>query len=98
DRQLRATGAASCFAAGMAAAYSRLSPPLAGWLRRRPRAAAAVRALVLSPLVTALQLGSSRTRRWPRLRSVLLALTFVLTVAVPVAAVALALWAWWPRW
>jgi Zinc carboxypeptidase len=98
DRQLRATSAAGRFAAGLAAAYARLSPALAGWLRRRPRAAAAVRVLVLSPLVTALRLVSSRTRRWPRLRSVLLALTFVLTLAVPVAGVALALRAWWPPW
>jgi murein tripeptide amidase MpaA len=89
DIQLRASRAGNRFATALAAAYARLSPPLAGWLRHRRRTRAIVRACMLGPLIATLRLVSSRTRRWPRLRSLLLALTFVLAAALPVALVVL---------
>jgi murein tripeptide amidase MpaA len=94
DSQLRATRPTDRFATALAAAYSRLSPPLARRLRHRPLAALA-RVLVLVPLVAALRLVSARTRRWPRLRSALLALTLALAALAPLAAAVALLYAGW---
>jgi murein tripeptide amidase MpaA len=90
DRQLPASRPGGAFAAMLAAAYARVSPPLARWLVGRKAARAAVRVVLVAPLAAVLGLASRATARWPRLRSVVLALIFVIAAAVLAGALALA--------
>jgi len=84
DRQLGASAAGRAFGAGLTAVYSRLSPPAAAWLTRRPWAAAAVRDFLLHPLVAVLRRVSALAEGRPRVRSVLLTLAFIIALAAPV--------------
>jgi zinc carboxypeptidase len=88
DRQLGATQAGKVIATVLTAGYIRLSPPVAAWLRGRPRMRAAVRAWLLDPLVALLTHVSDRTRGTPRLRSLALTLILLLVAVAALTAVA----------
>jgi murein tripeptide amidase MpaA len=89
DGQLRATGVGRVFAATLVAVYRRVGPGLADRVGPHPIARRAVRRGLLSPFVHALRLASTALARWPRVRSTVLALLFVLASPVVCAGLAL---------
>ena len=72
DRQVPATGVGRRFGARLNTTYRAVSPPIAGWLSRHPRAVTVVRRCGLDPMVRGLRALSDGTADRPRVRSLLL--------------------------